>query len=87
MGKLLMGVMVFAAACQPMYGGTAPRMKNPPIAKHDTSKDPAPPEPKYVDECTVNFSAPPTTKRSTKVAEQHVAAGDSAIETAQRAPA
>lgn len=32
----------------------------------------------------MNFSAPPTTKRQPKVAEQHVVAGDSAIE--QSAP-
>lgn len=83
---MVVGV-VFVAACQPMYGAKAPRLKNPPIVKHDTSKGPKPAEPVYNEECSVNFSAPPTQKRQTKVAEQHVVAGDAAIQTAQREPA
>lgn len=88
MGKSLMVVgALFVAACQPMYAAKAPKLKNPPVVKHDKSTDPVAEEPKYIDECTVNFSAPPTTKRQTKAAEQHVVAGDSAIETVQREPA
>lgn len=87
MGKVLMVAVLFAAACQPMYAAKAPKLKDPPVVRHDKSKDPAPEEPKYIDECTVNFSAPPTTKRQPKVAEQHVASGDAALETAQREPA
>lgn len=84
MGKLLMVAVVFVAACQPMYGAKAPKLKTPSPLPHKQTA----PEPEtvvYVDECSVNFSAPPTTKRQPKVAEQHVVAGDSAI--SQSAPA
>jgi hypothetical protein len=87
MRNVLMGMVVFAAACQPMYDAKAPKLKDPPIAKHDKSKDPPPPEPTYDEKCTVDFSAPPTQKRQTKVAQQHLVAGDTAIESAQREPA
>jgi hypothetical protein len=81
MGKwLLIVACVFAAsACKPMYGDPAPAVKNPP-PRHPPkgwNDDPVVAT-HYIDECDVNFSAPPTTKRQPKVAEQKVIAGDGA---------
>jgi hypothetical protein len=83
MRKLLMVMVV--AACQPMYGAKAPKLKTPAPIPH---KQTAPEQEAvvYVDECTVNFSAPPVTKRQTKVAEQRVVAGDTAIQNAPAKP-
>jgi hypothetical protein len=63
-----------------MYGDPADRLAKPP--KHPPPKgwnDPPPPVAQnYVENCEVDFRAPPTTKRQTKVAEQKVIAGDTA---------
>ena len=61
-----------------MYGDPAVRMKDPPPRNPPKGwKDDPVAEVKYIDDCEVNFSAPATTKRQTKVAEQRVIAGDS----------
>jgi hypothetical protein len=80
MGKLLVVVALLfsVTACKPMYGDPAPRLKdpskkNPPKGWYDEPVT----QVTYVEECEVNFSGPPTTKRNTKAAQQKVIAGDS----------
>jgi hypothetical protein len=77
MGKWFVVACLALAACKPMYGDPAPRVKDP--ARRNPppgwNQDPVA-EVKYVDECEVNFQLPPTTKRQTKIAEQKVIAGD-----------
>src|SRR5436190_1002587 len=78
MGKLLVVACLFASACA-MYGDPAPRLKSPPKVRPPVgSKDDHPPPPQYVEDCPVDFRAPPTTKRQTKASEDKVIAGDSA---------
>ena len=85
MGKLLVVAMLFAAACKPMYGDPAPRLKDP--SKKNPPKgwyDEPVAQVTYIEDCEVNFSGPPTITRKTKVAEQKVIAGDSAAADASK---
>jgi hypothetical protein len=79
MGKWIAVACLVLAACKPMYGDPAPRVKNP--TRHnpppDWKQDPVV-EVTYIDECEVNFRLPPTAKRDTKVAQQKMVAGDGA---------
>jgi hypothetical protein len=87
MGKLLVVALLFfaAAACKPMYGDPAPRLKdpskkNPPKGWYDEPVT----QVTYVEDCEVNFSGPPTTKRNATVAKQKVIAGDASTSEASK---
>ncbi|HUS30204.1 MAG TPA: hypothetical protein VMZ53_16970 [Kofleriaceae bacterium] len=86
MGKWFVVACLFVAACRPMYGDPAPHLKDPPHRNPPKGWNDEPVAEKvYVEECNVDFSAPPTTKRQTKAAEQKVVAGDSAAAESERA--
>lgn len=82
MGKALAAACLVLAACQPMYVGKSERL--PPMP-------PPKPQPKavaevvpYVEDCDVNFSARPTTKRETPVAERLIVSADATTQQATR---
>ena len=83
MGKALVAAcLVFASACQPIYGDKAATLKNPPI--HRAPKvvvidD----EPTFIDACDVDFSAPPVKKRQAPASQQATVAGNSALQNSQ----
>jgi hypothetical protein len=83
---MLVVACLFASACA-MYGDPAVRLKNPPKGNPPKGwNDPPVATVQYVEDCDVNFSAPPVTKRQTKVAEQKVTAGDNATAQVSKAP-
>ena len=68
------------AACKPMYGDPPAHLAKPGRVKPPKGWNQEPVvENHYLEDCTVDFRAAPTTKRQTKVAEQQVIAGDSAL--------
>ena len=79
MGKLLIAVLL--AACQPMYATKAPRLKDPPPITHVQ----APPDVHFVDECTVDFSAPAVKARHPGASSQLVVTGDATLALASKA--
>jgi hypothetical protein len=67
-----------------MYSQKADPLRNPPRIKPDKSAlagqdDDGPQEPTYVDDCTVDFTATPTTKRQKPAAAKLVASGDATL--------
>jgi hypothetical protein len=68
MGKALALACLFVAACQPMYKNKPEILKNPP-------RHPAPkvvitePDPTFVDDCDVDFSAPAIAPRTRKTTQ------------------
>jgi hypothetical protein len=77
MGKWIAVACFALAACRPMYGDPAPRVKDPPRRNPPPGWNQEPvAEVPWVSDCEVNFQLPPTTKRDTKAAEQKVIAGD-----------
>jgi hypothetical protein len=53
------GVLVLAiAACQPMYGGKAQKLKDPPLVDRGDTKTEGPPPKPYIDKCTTNMHVP-----------------------------
>jgi len=61
MGKLVLAVATLAfAACQPMYGAPAPRVKNPTPLPRPTTIEPKAEPKTYIEECT--FRTTPVTR-------------------------
>lgn len=83
MGKALVTACLLVAACQPMYEKKPERMKAPAVVKHD---EPPPPPDVYVDDCDVNFTAPPARSRKPAVSQTLTQAGDSSLQTAAQKP-
>jgi len=87
MGKTLIAACLLVAACQPMYGRKAERIRNPQETKPPEQK-PGSDQAKvqYVEDCDVDFRAPPTSKRKKAVAEQALTQGDAHVANAKPEP-
>jgi hypothetical protein len=60
MRLLVVLALVFGvASCKPLYGGKAEKLASPPKKKRPDKSDAPPPEIKYVEECTANFTDDP----------------------------
>lgn len=90
MGKMLLAVATLAmCACQPMYGGKAPKLKDPAIVHHA----PVPPDPvkvprQTIDECNYKVVALAKPARVDRPrAEEAVRRGDTAVGSYEKASA
>ncbi len=77
MGKLLAVATLMFAACQPMYGAKAPRVKDPAPIRHAQVIDPPAPPKQQIEDC--NYKVVPITKtpkRDVARAQDHVQKAD-----------
>ena len=89
MGKALAVACLALAACQPMYQHKPERLKNPPgqTPKGGVATTAGEPTPVFVEDCTVNFSAPPAKKRKEQASQTETAAGNTALPASSARPA
>jgi hypothetical protein len=74
-----------AAACGPLYGGKAEKLK-PPAKKHRPPEaDVAAAPIKYIDDCTVNFATPAVTPRGNSAARSNAEAAEQKVDESIRA--
>jgi len=74
------------ASCKPLYGGKAEKLANPSKKKKPDDADKPPPEVKYVEDCSANFSDDPSKVRpQTPMSKQLFQQGETALDQADRA--
>jgi hypothetical protein len=81
-----LALAVGVVSCSPLYGGRPEKLKNPDKKKRPPEAEVTAVEIKYVDDCNANFSDDPKKARpQPQLAVQLVAAGETAIDQADKA--